>query len=89
MMSEMAAGFSLWTSYSWWRSTLDGCGPKSGWVWTMSSIIRSRIFIIRIWKLYMKYIVPFSTQKFATEAWSKTSQEEAVAKINNFIFYIT
>ena len=76
-----AGGGPHWTAVV---QSPDGCG-----LWTMLSIIRSRMFIIRIRKLYMKYIVPFSTQKFATEAWSKTSQEEAVAKINNFIFYIT
>ena len=38
-MSEMAAGFSCWTLYSWWRSILDSCSPKSGWVWMIPTII--------------------------------------------------
>ena len=48
-------------------TTQDGCGPKSGCVWTIPGIIRPRIFIIRILEIYMKYILPFSAQKFAMD----------------------
>ena len=48
-------------------TTQDGCGPKSGCVWTIPSIIRPRIFIIRILEIYMKYILPFSVKKFAMD----------------------
>ena len=48
-------------------TTQDGCGPKSGCVWTIPSIIRPRIFIIRILEIYMKYILPFSVKKFSMD----------------------
>ena len=49
-------------------TTQHGCGPKSDCVLTIPSIIRPRIFIIRVLEIYMKYILPFSVQKFATRA---------------------